>query len=187
MVPRPMNSRTLAVFTAVLALIGLLAYSLISDGRANLAVGQAAPDKSLPVVGGTGEQSLADYRGRWGLVNFWGSWCKPCRAEAPELEKLQRDRGGSDFTVLGIALNDNTDDVSDFVSEYGLTYPQLRAVDSDDRRNAWGMVGVPENFLVDPAGKIALIRRGELTQQFIDNQIVPILPGAPAAGGKTEK
>ena len=170
-----MSARTFAAFAGVLAVIGLLGYGLLSKGEGTLAVGEAAPDKELPSLVGTAGGSLADYRGRWVLVNFWASWCEPCRAEAPALESLQRSRGGKGFTVIGINLDDATDDARAFVDEHGLTYPQLRDGDGRDRRDAYGMTGFPESFLVDPDGRIALIRRGPVDEAYLSQYVEPLI------------
>jgi cytochrome c biogenesis protein CcmG, thiol:disulfide interchange protein DsbE len=163
------------VVVAVLAVIGLLGYGLLSKGGDSIAVGDPAPDKQLSVLGGNGTGEIADYRGRWVLVNFWASWCEPCRSEAPALESFQRAHARDGFTVLGIDLDDSTNDAGAFVRRYGLTYPQLRDGDGSDRRDAYGMTGFPESFLVNPAGKLALIRRGPVDQKFLADQVAPLI------------
>ena len=160
---------------AVLAVIGLLGYGLLSKGGDSIAVGDPAPDKELSVLGGNGTGEIADYRGKWVLVNFWASWCEPCRSEAPALEAFQQQHARDGFTVLGIDLDDNTDDASAFVRRYGLSYPQLRDGDGSDRRDAYGMTGFPESFLVDPSGKLALIRRGPVDQKFLAVAVAPLI------------
>ena len=170
-----MSVKTFAVVIGVLAVIGLLAYGLLTKGGDTIAVGDAAPDKELSLLGGRGSGEIADYRGRWVLVNFWASWCEPCRSEAPALESFQRQHARQRFTVLGINLDDSTDDAIAFVRRYGLTYPQLRDGDGSDRRDAYGMTGFPESFLVDPRGKLALIRRGPVDERYLDEAVAPLL------------
>jgi cytochrome c biogenesis protein CcmG/thiol:disulfide interchange protein DsbE len=169
------SAKTFTVVIIVLALIGLLGYGLVSKGGSSIAVGERAPDKELSVLGGTASGEIADYRGRWVLVNFWASWCAPCRTEAPALESFQQQHSRQDFTVLGINLDDTTDDALTFVHRYGLTYPQLRDGDGGDRRDAYGMTGFPESFLVDPAGKLALIRRGPVNEGYLATQVAPLI------------
>ncbi len=180
--PGPLAFETVSAkgFTAtlsVLALIGLLGFGLLTKGGENLAIGDPAPDKTLPYLDGSGEGRISDYRGRWVLVNFWASWCEPCRTEAPALEEFYRANRGGGFLVLGIDLDDASPDAEAFVEEFGLTYPQLRDGDGRERRDAFGMTGFPESFLVDPEGKIALIRRGPVTADYLNRYIEPIISG----------
>ena len=138
-------------------------------------MGDRAPDKELSRLGQPGSGEIADYRGNWVLVNFWASWCAPCKTEAPALETFQKENAAQDFTVLGINLDDTTDDAPAFVRRYGLTYPQLREGDGGDRRDAYGMTGFPESFLVDPQGKVALIRRGAVDESYLTDQVAPLI------------
>jgi cytochrome c biogenesis protein CcmG, thiol:disulfide interchange protein DsbE len=170
-----MSAKSFVIVMVVLALIGLLGYGLLSKGGSSIAVGDPAPDKELSRLGDSGTGELADYRGKWVLVNFWASWCAPCRSEAPALESFQRLHSGQGFTVLGINLDDTTNDALDFVRRYGLTYPQLRDGDGSDRRDAFGMTGFPESFLVDPDGKVALIRRGPVDERYLDQMVAPLI------------
>ncbi|HEY7255393.1 MAG TPA: TlpA disulfide reductase family protein [Solirubrobacterales bacterium] len=165
-----MSARALLSLLAVLAVIGLLGFGLLSKGKADLVVGDPVPDKTLPYLEGGGEGSIADYRGRWVLVNLWASWCDPCRAEAPELEAFANSH--PKMTVLGINVQDNSDDALAFVRDHHLTFPQLRSV-GDERTEAFGSTGVPENFLVDPSGHLALIWRGVVDREFLDEQVAP--------------
>jgi len=170
-----MGARSFAAFLAVLALLGLLGFGLLSKGSAGVAIGEPAPAGPLPRLSGSGEGSLADYRGRWVLVNFWASWCDPCREEAPALERLQRARGGPRFTVLGIDTRDLSGDGRAFVREFDLTYPQLRDGDGAAAEE-FGTTGVPENFLVDPQGRVRLLRRGPVTEEYLRRYAIPMLP-----------
>src|SRR5215208_4332007 len=170
-----MSARTFAVVMGVLAVIGLLAYGLLAKGGDSIAVGDPAPDKELSMLGGSGTGEIADYRGKWVLVNFWASWCAPCKTEAPALESFQKANAPRGFTVLGINLDDTTGDALDFVKQYGLTYPQLREGDGADRRDAYGMTGFPESFLIDPQGHIALIRRGPVDERYLQQNILPVI------------
>ena len=172
-----MGVRTFIIFMLVLAVLGLLGYGLLSKGEEALAVGDPAPDKELSTLDGSGTGSIADYRGKWVLVNFWASWCDPCRTEAPALQEFHR-RHPERFTVLGINLDDSTGDAVAFVDEFGLTYPQLRDGDGRERREAYGMTGFPESFLIDPEGRIALIRRGPVDEDYLAEYVEPQLQEA---------
>lgn len=170
-----MSVRSSIAFLAVLAVVGLLAFGLLSKGSSGVAVGEVAPASPLPRLEGGGSGSLADYRGHWVLVNFWASWCDPCKEEAPALEEFQRRYGGSGFTVLGIDSRDLSDDGREFVRHYGLSYPQLRDGDGDTAHE-FGTTGVPENFLIDPEGKVRLLVRGPVTEAYLRGTVAPLLP-----------
>lgn len=170
-----MSVRSSIAVLAVLAVVGLLVFGLVSKGSSGLELGEAAPKEPLPRLEGGGAESLADYRGRWVLVNFWASWCLPCREEAPALERFQRRHGGPEFTVLGIDSRDLSSDGRDFVAQYELTYPQLRDGDGD-AADDFGTTGVPENFLIDPAGKVRLLVRGPVSEEYLREEVAPLLP-----------
>lgn len=172
-----MSVRSSIAVLAVLAVVGLLTYGLISHGSSRVAVGETAPAPTLPQLEGNGKGSLAEYRGQWVLVNFWASWCIPCREEAPALEEFQKQRGGQNFTVLGIDTRDLSGDGQQFVRKYGLTYPQLRD-GNGQRAHDFGTTGVPENFLVDPRGKLRLLRPGPVTEEYLRRYVAPLLPGS---------
>jgi len=171
------SARAFAATLAVLALIGLLGFGLLNKGEASLAVGEPVPDRQLPVLGGEGEGEIADYRGHWVLVNLWASWCTPCRHEAPVLDRFARRYRNRNVRVLGIDVQDNSDDALAFLREHRVAYPQLRSV-GEERSEAFGSTGVPENFLVDPQGKLAFIWRGPVNETILDGQVVPIVEGS---------
>jgi cytochrome c biogenesis protein CcmG/thiol:disulfide interchange protein DsbE len=168
------SARSAIAVLAVLAIVGLLTFGLLSKGSSGVALGEAAPASPLPQLEGGGSGSLGDYRGRWVLVNFWASWCVPCREEAPALEKFQRRHGGGDFTVLGIDSRDLSGDGRAFVRRFGLSYPQLRDGDGASAHD-FGTTGVPENFLVDPRGKVRLLLRGPVDAGYLNDEVVPLL------------
>jgi cytochrome c biogenesis protein CcmG/thiol:disulfide interchange protein DsbE len=170
------SARAFLAFLAVCAVIGLLGFGLLSKGKAKIAVGDSVPDRALPVLGGSGQGSIADYRGRWVLVNLWASWCIPCRQEAPVLDSFARRYRAQGVSVLGIDVQDNSDDALAFIDDNHVDYPQLRSV-GDERSSAFGSTGVPENFLVDPRGRLALIWRGPVDEAFLDKQVVPTIEG----------
>lgn len=170
-----MSVRSSIAVLAVLALVGLLVFGLVSKGSTRVAVGEQAPSTSLPQLEGGGEESLAQYKGRWVLVNFWASWCEPCKEEAPALERFQRRHGSPQFTVLGVDTRDLSGDGREFVRRYGLSYPQLRDGDGG-AAHSYGTTGVPENFLVNPQGKVAWELAGPVDEEYLRNQVAPFLP-----------
>lgn len=169
-----MSVRSSIAVLAVLAVVGLLVFGLVSKGSTGVSVGDSAPDGALPQLEGGGKGSLAEYRGKWVLVNFWASWCGPCKQEAPTLEKFQQQHGGARFTVLGIDSRDLTSDGRGFVRRFGLSYPQLRDGDGATAHD-YGTTGVPENFLVDPNGKVRLLVHGPVDAEYLEQSVAPLV------------
>ena len=166
----------LAAVVGAVGLIALLVFGLTttgSDKSIDNAVARgvypAAPQRSLPLLAGGGERTLADYRGRIVVLNFWASWCDPCRAEARLLEQAQHKLASSG-TVLGVTYRDTTPDSLAFVHQYGLTYPSLRDVDGK-LAESYGTKALPETFVIDRNSRIVSISRGEVSQAFLDRAI----------------
>ena len=172
-----MRPRVIIAVVAAVAIVALLTFGLVSKGNARLADGETAPSPELPKLEGHGEGSLKEYRGKWVLVNFWASWCIPCRDEAPELQKFQEEHGGKNFTVVGIDTQDLSDDGSKFAREYGLTYPLLHDGNGDNGHE-FGTTGVPENYLLEPNGKLAWDTPGPVDSTILEKNVAPLLPAA---------
>ena len=182
-VPSPF---AVAAIVGVAALIGLLAYGLASNEpdrgiERALAQGERpeAPRLALPQLSGGGRGSLAEHRGKVVVLNFWASWCVPCREESPLLQRWhkrisQEGRG----TVLGVDILDVSADARDFARDYGLTYPMLRDGDGDSLDD-WGVVAYPETFVIDRRGRIAASRRGPVDERFLREEVLPLVE-APA-------
>ena len=166
------------------ALIGLLVYGVKATGRGQtlddaIAHGRrpVAPAVSLPRLEGGAKAALADYRGTVVVLNYWASWCTPCRQESPLLERWQprlAKRGG---TVLGVDSLDVTADARAFVREFGLTYPMLRDRDGETQRR-FGVSGYPETLIVDRDGRIAALQRGPVDDAFLQRSVLPLLAEA---------
>jgi cytochrome c biogenesis protein CcmG/thiol:disulfide interchange protein DsbE len=162
----------------VFALVALLAYGLASnkttESPASSLINKVAPTPSLPTLDGPGRSSLAAYRGKVVVLNYWASWCDPCRQEAPLLQKWQKtieNRGG---TVLGIDVLDVAGDARSFVHKYNLTYPILRD-GSGHSQAAYGILAYPESFVIGRNGRIVAARRGVVNDQFMRQTVLPLL------------
>jgi cytochrome c biogenesis protein CcmG/thiol:disulfide interchange protein DsbE len=131
-----------------------------------------APDatRSLPALDRHGRDSLASFRGKIVVLNFWASWCEPCQVEAPLLEHAQSQLRRRDGTVLGVAYLDASPDAQSFVRRYHLSYPNLRDNDGAFARS-YGTDQLPESFVIDRRGDIVAISRGELDQAFLNRAI----------------
>lgn len=144
---------------AVAGLLGLLVWKLAhgNDGGAAgaLAKGESpvAPAFTLPRADTPGDLSLASLRGKAVVVNFWASWCIPCKQEAPFLQKTYakyRDRG---LVVLGVDAQDFRQDAKRFMRRFGITYPIV--YDGEGATlGKWGVTGFPETFFVDREGRL---------------------------------
>jgi cytochrome c biogenesis protein CcmG/thiol:disulfide interchange protein DsbE len=178
-----MRGRTIAAVVVVIAVVGLLGYALLNKSKSTLAVGSTAPSHELQqVTGQGGAVHLADYRGHWTLVNFWATWCPPCKAEAPLLQTFWERHRSQGVRVVGVDLNDPTGDALKFIHDEGLTYTQLR-----DSTGYWydhySGVGLPQSFLINPSGEIAVVHLGQVDQQILDSQFGSVI-GAPATASQ---
>jgi thiol-disulfide isomerase/thioredoxin len=128
---------------------------------ANIAqVGAAAPPISLPVVGG-GTSDLSGDRGKVVLVNFWATWCEPCKSEMPGLQQLADELHDQPFRLYSIDLQEDAAQIQAFEQQYGL---DLYAVVDEDGNatRAYGVRALPSTFLIDQNGVLKLQRLGPL-------------------------
>ena len=170
-----------AVILAAALLVGLLAYGVASrqDDRSideATAKGERveAPVRQLPVLGGQGDSSLADYKGKVVVLNFWASWCKPCTEELPLLEKTQQSLTGKNATVMGANYQDLSDSALKFVHRFKLTYPSLRDRDGQFA-DKYGSRAFPETFVIDRRGAGRRSGRGPVDQAWLDRTLPPLL------------
>ena len=170
------------VTIAAALLVGLLAYGLTTTGTDTtldqaVAKGerpQPPVSSPLPVLGGSGTRSLADFKGKVVLVNVWASWCPPCVDELPLIEQAHKTLSKQGGTVLGIDVKENSGAALDAVDEFGLTFPNLRDHDGSYVRE-WGQTGYPESYVIDRQGKVAAVRRFPVTQAWLDKTLPPLL------------
>jgi cytochrome c biogenesis protein CcmG/thiol:disulfide interchange protein DsbE len=128
------------------------------------------PSFSLPQLVSADRLGSTSLRGKAGVINFWASWCIPCREEAPLLEDASRRLASRGLTVLGIDHQDFAGDARGFVRRYGMTYPTV--VDKGDKLyTSFGLTGVPETFCTNRAGKVVAHIPGAVTRQTLDQCI----------------
>jgi thiol-disulfide isomerase/thioredoxin len=139
-----------------------------------------APDFTLDLLGG-GQVTLSELRGKVVVVNVWASWCPPCRAEMPAIEKVYQAYRDLGVVVLGVNTTDqdNERDVAAFVQEFGLTFPiPLDRDGSVSRRYA--VSGLPTTFFIDRQGIIrSIVVGGPMSEATIQAKIEELLKGAP--------
>jgi peroxiredoxin len=136
-------------------------------------VNKPAPDFALPGLDGK-DVRLSDYRGKVVLVNFWGTWCEPCKDETPALQAAYRDLGGQGLVIIGIDLRnqerngaEGVDDVRSFTARYGVTYPIALDVAGEVAR-AFQIYPIPTSFFIDPSGTIRYVRAGPIDAREIE-------------------
>jgi cytochrome c biogenesis protein CcmG/thiol:disulfide interchange protein DsbE len=117
-------------------------------------VGAAAPNFTLRRLDGGGSVSLRSLRGRTVVLNFWASWCAPCKREAPALEAVWQRYRHHGVVVLGVDSGDAKGDARRFLSSHGITY--LVVVDPNESlaRGSYGLVGYPSTFVINRAGRV---------------------------------
>jgi cytochrome c biogenesis protein CcmG, thiol:disulfide interchange protein DsbE len=142
-----------AVAVALVAgLLALLIWKVAQGSQKEAALGKVAPDFTLDRLDRPGSLQLSSLRGKVVVLNFWASWCYPCKREAPVLQAASK-RWGDRVVVLGVDVNDPRGDARGFMRKYGFTYPIVQ-----DNKNVtspkYGLTGLPETFFLDRRGRV---------------------------------
>ncbi len=171
---------TYVAFAGLVALIALLVYGVAIKAGGNkydnaLAAGDriAAPTREVRILNDEGTASLADYKGKVVLLNFWASWCEPCKEEAPAIERVYRKYAKEGLVVLGADVDDLSKDANKFIVENHLTYPSLRYSSADATKD-FGTKRMPETFLIDRDGNVAALKRMQVDEEWLE-QVIPQL------------
>lgn len=174
-----MTPPALFALAAVLLAIAVGAMHIARQSAQSI-TGSPAPDFSLVMHDGS-TFSLAEQRGQWVVVNFWGSWCLGCRVEAPELQRVwtkYRDHG---VMVVGVGFRDAPDRALAFIDEFGLTFPNGH----DDLltvTHQFGITGAPATYIIDPEGVIRAMSIGQFTEGWLDSTLAQLLGVEPVGG-----
>jgi cytochrome c biogenesis protein CcmG, thiol:disulfide interchange protein DsbE len=143
---------------AILAVIGaLIATVVLSGPSSESGTGRPAPQLPTSVLVPP-KPTLASLHGKPAAINFWASWCTPCRQEAPQLERLARTLDGR-AGLVGVDWNDTTANATDFIHEHGLTYPILSDTDGVVGMR-YGIHGLPTTFILNSRGTITDVLPG---------------------------
>jgi cytochrome c biogenesis protein CcmG/thiol:disulfide interchange protein DsbE len=149
----------------------------------------AAPDFTLEDLNGDGHVQLASLRGKAVVINFWASWCVPCREEAPRLQAAWERWGDEDVVVLGVNAQDFLGDARTFVERYRLTYPNVHD-GPGSTLGRFGVSGFPETWFVSRDGRLVGERiQGPVSDEDLERNILLALGegeqavGAGAGGG----
>lgn len=165
---------SIILLIGVLMVVGTIGLALLRQNQSQPKSGDA-PDFTVATFDGETFR-LSDQRGKIVVINFWGSWCAPCRAEAPALQRVYeryRDKG---VVILGITyLESSPQDSLDFIEEYGLTYPNAPDPRAEIAEKKYHIRGAPENFVIDQDGNIAYFHLGPVTEELLSDVLDGLL------------
>ena len=188
--------RIAAIVLAVVgigALTALLAFGLANrspvTGRSGATrIDKPAPTISMPLYGG-GSMTAADYADKPVVLNFWASWCGPCRQEAPIFERLSREYGERGVLFIGVNIQDAESDAEAYLREYDITYPNGRD-DNGGISIDYGVIGIPVTFFIDRDGVVqrrwAGVMRETQLRQWIDELVLGTAPTGETQGENAE-
>jgi cytochrome c biogenesis protein CcmG, thiol:disulfide interchange protein DsbE len=159
----------------------LLAFGFTRDARyiKSPLVAKPAPPFTVTLFDGR-SLLLDDLRGKAVFLNFWASWCPPCRAEAKDLEKAWQNVKDKNMVFLGVAVQDTEKDSRDFLEEFGITYPN-GADPSGKIAVDYGVWGIPESFFIDPQGRITYKHVGGIRADVATAKLDEALKGIVSA------
>ncbi len=169
----------------VLAVVGLavalsVAGLLIMQGSAknelpanSSGAREAAPNFELVLLDGKRFQ-LSDYKGKPVLINFFASWCLPCREEMPVLEKIVGAYEPKGVVFVGIAVDDTEEKMKDFIARYKVTFP-VGLDKTADIQKSFGLYGIPTTYFIDQEGMINYFHSGAVTEDLLEHELDKLL------------
>ena len=170
----------LALFGSFVVMAGVGMFRDNPNALPSARQGQLAPPLNLAPLEGKKTFTDADLRdGTVKLVNFWASWCAPCRVEHPNLVKLTEEG----VTIYGINYKDKPENGLGFLEELGDPFAAVAGDESGRTAIDWGVYGIPETFVIDGTGTIRLRYAGALTDRVIRETLRPAMEAAAQSGG----
>jgi peroxiredoxin len=116
-------------------------------------------------------QRLADYRGKWVLVNFWATWCPPCEQETPDLVALHNAHKNSDLVVIGVALDSTRASIETFAAKHKISYPLAIGSYTMAEMQVGPVEALPTSYLYDPTGKQVSYQEGMVSREDIETYL----------------
>ena len=177
---------SIAIFGLLaLALFAVLAYGLANrssaTGRSGVTrIGKPAPEFAMRLLDG-GEFRLSDHQGVPLVINFWASWCPPCRQESPAFERQWRRYGDSGIQFVGVDIQDDVSDAEAYVREFGLTFPN--GLDADGKITIdYGVIGLPVTFFVGSSGIVEGRWVGAIPEDKLEEWVKTLIADSPQDG-----
>jgi peroxiredoxin len=164
--------------TAVLVFVAIAAMYIMYRHRApatrsRTARGALAPDFNLPQLSGQ-PLKLSDYRGKVVLLDFWATWCEPCRVETPFFVELQRKYADQGLQIIGVSMDDTADPVHEFYRQFKMNYPVVMG-NAKIGEAYGGVLGLPIAFLLDREGRIHAKHMGATDASIFEKEIADLL------------
>jgi peroxiredoxin len=149
-------------------------------------VGKPAPDLSMQTVNGKGSVTMESLKGKVAVIDFWATWCGPCKQSFPKLEELAKKYAGK-VEVIGVSVDDSKDGVAEFAKEHGATFP-IGWDDGHSIANRWKVGTMPTTYVVDSSGTVRYIHDGyhDGEAEKIGKELAE-LADEPSGGGAKSK
>ena len=177
-----MSWRRLIITLLIIApILALLAFGFTRDAKyiTSPLLAKAATPFTVTLYDGK-KIALGDLRGKAVFLNFWASWCTPCRAEAHDLEAAWQKVKDKDMIFLGVALQDSDQASKEFLKEFNVTYPNGRD-ESGKIAVDYGTWGIPESFFIDPQGRITYKHVGAIRAALVLSKLEEAAKGIASA------
>ncbi|MED1129760.1 thiol-disulfide oxidoreductase ResA [Bacillus paralicheniformis] len=162
------------ILLVLLAALGYTLYSAVFQKTESVAVGEKAPNFSLEDVDGN-RLKLEELKGKGVFLNFWGTWCEPCKREFPYMAnqyKVFKDQG---VEIVAVNVGESNLAVRNFMKDYGVNFPVV--LDKDRQvLNAYDVTPLPTTFLINPDGEIVKVVSGTMTERMIHDYMNMIKP-----------
>ncbi len=171
---RARSGRVVLILLAIV-IFGLLTVQACTPSSASgVSVGEPAPDFTLVDLDGN-QVSLSDFRGEAVFLNFWATWCPPCRAEMPEIEALYQDYKDKDVVVIGIDIRETREEVLQYIQEGG--YSWTFVLDTiGEVTTSYEVPAIPTSFFIDGDGIIRAVRIGAMTKRVMEDELAKAMP-----------